>query len=208
MSFRSVLQTAARPASFGLACDTLASCGSRCWAASERQGPMTKRASLSTCNACGQMDGSCLVPTQGLELPIGPSREEDVDGAARSGRELTGRIAQLSSSCPPPASGAEDMSVHSRPRDVHRWPVATLLGRWKSGASPYPLVRSLEYCRSAQGADSPAVSPISHRLNRPICSWLYDNITLREAHEMSPRDGRTRPPLPLDAIARLVRPPF
>ena len=53
--------------------DTLASYGSHCSAASEEQSPMSEELSLAARYALQPVDGSCLVPAQGLELPIGPS---------------------------------------------------------------------------------------------------------------------------------------
>ena len=40
---------------------------------------MSKQAGLAACDALQPVDGPRLVPAQGLELPIGPSRQKDVD---------------------------------------------------------------------------------------------------------------------------------
>src|SRR5271166_2863392 len=60
--------------------DTLASYGSHCSAASKEHGPMSEQAGLAARDALQPVDGPRLVPVQGLELPIGPSRQKDVDG--------------------------------------------------------------------------------------------------------------------------------
>src|SRR4051812_14775727 len=59
--------------------DTLASYGSHCSAAAIKQAPVGEQPCLAARNALQPVDGPRPVPVQGLELPTGPSRQEDID---------------------------------------------------------------------------------------------------------------------------------
>src|SRR3954452_7918716 len=57
--------------------DTLASSGSHCSAI--EQAPVGEQPCLAARNALQPVDGPRPVPVQGLELPTGPSRQDDID---------------------------------------------------------------------------------------------------------------------------------
>jgi hypothetical protein len=59
--------------------DTLASSGSHCSAAAIEQAPVGEQPCLAARNALQPVDGPRPVPVQGLELPTGPSRQDDID---------------------------------------------------------------------------------------------------------------------------------
>jgi hypothetical protein len=40
---------------------------------------VSEQAGLAARDALQPVDGPCLVPAQGLELPIGPSRQKNID---------------------------------------------------------------------------------------------------------------------------------
>src|SRR3954447_4631195 len=59
--------------------DTLASSGSHCSATAIEQAPVGEQPCLAARNALQPVDGPRPVPVQGLELPTGPSRQDDID---------------------------------------------------------------------------------------------------------------------------------
>ena len=109
---------------------------------------MSKQASLAARNALQPVDGPRLVPAEGLELPIGPSRQGDVD--VPQGR-VEGRRIEPSIVVDPPA----DMHIEHPREIIQRLVAAFVQGPASDGLTDF-LERPVAGCRAERDADLPS----------------------------------------------------